>query len=153
MSKQIQIVTNQDLILNNVIKKELRNVSYKKMDEEIIEFHKALASYHANLYGPLIIHTLGAHILHGDIITVDIDIMSQGYLYDYSDKAFIIEKEHRCKNCLYAHYEGDTEHMQMVFNKLDIYIYEHDFKETGRSYSLYFNSSSGVRLDVYKQIE
>lgn len=152
MNKEILIKPNKKLVLKNVIKKELKNIPIEQLDKEIQKFQTMVLSKNTQPFGPLIIRNSGTHISENGV-TVDTDIIVQANNYKIMKNQFIIEENHICSNCVYAHYDDNSDNIQHVYNKIDLYFYENDLSESGITYTLYLsNEPSRTVIDIFKQV-
>lgn len=56
----------------------------------------------------------------------------------------------RCKNCLFARFEGEEDRLNMAFSKLSVIAYEEDIPLTGATYTVFTSKSEDVfSADVF----
>lgn len=153
MNKEILIQENKKLILKNVVCKELLGLSYYDLDKEIQKFQSTIMAKNLHVYGPLIIKNFGTHLQDDGVVTVDVAILTQAKDYMIMKDSMIVEDEHVCSNCVYTHFDGRQEDIQMAYNKADIYIYENNLDTTGVVYTLYLSrDTNNAVIDIFKQV-
>lgn len=153
MNKEIVIRENKKLTLKNVICKELMGIPYYDLEKEVQKFQTMIMSRNLQLYGPLVIKNFGTHLQDDGSATIDMAILAQAKDYKKMEGIMKVEDTHTCSDCMYAHFEGRQDDIQMAYNKLDLYFYENNLDATGIVYTLYLsNTKNEAAIDIFKQV-
>lgn len=150
---KLEVLENKKLVLNNVLKKELRSINMGDLDKELMNFTKKLELLKVQTFGPLIIKNYGASILDDGSVVTDYDLIVQAHDYKQYKNEFMIEDKHECHHCIYVHFEGKPEYLAYAHSKLDLYFYENDILDSGTGYTVCLQENDEyVEVDVFRQV-
>lgn len=99
--------------------------------------------------GPLVQYNAIAG--QGEDATVLIRLMRQcsGYI-NHVEKPYAIESVLRVPHCVYVRFSGDSDKMQMGYNKLTLTAYEEDIPLRGDSYTVFVSGDDEiVTADIF----
>lgn len=153
MSK-LEVLDNKKLVLKNVIKKELRNISMEDMDSHLKKFLTKIDLLKIQSFGPLVIKSCGINISEdGSTITADYDFLLQAHDFKQYKNEFKIEEKHVCEHCAFLHFEGTPQDVNYAHSKMDLHFYENDLSNNGIIYSVCIQDSEDYTiLDLFKPV-
>ena len=150
---KLEVLENKKLVLKNVLKKELRGISFEDIDQQINKFANRLDILKVQTFGPLVIKFCGTNISEEGDITTDYDLLIQAHDYRQYKNQFDIVEKVDCPHCVYIHYEGNPLEINFVNSKLDLYFYENDLESTGESYTVFIHDSEEyVITDFFRPV-
>ncbi|MEG0661555.1 MAG: AraC family transcriptional regulator [Anaerorhabdus sp.] len=153
MSK-LEVLENKKLVLKNVIKQEVRNISMEEIDTYLNKFLTKVELLKVQIFGPLVIKSIGVSVSEdGSSITTDYDLFLQAHDYKQYKNEFVIEDRHVCEHCAYLHFEGNPQDINYAHSKLDLYFYENDLSNNGTIYSVCIQDSEDYTIiDIFKPV-
>lgn len=150
---RLEVIENKKLVLKNVLIKELKSINMETVDQEIQNFMRKVELMKAQVFGPLVIHTIGTNISETGEITSDYELIVQAHDYLQYKHEFITKERLSCPHCLYLHYDGSPEELMYAHSKLDLYIYEHELSTSGELYSVCIQESEhNVVMDFFQPL-
>ena len=150
---KIEVVENKKLVLKNVLRKELKNIEMRYLDDGINKFSLLLNKLSVQTFGPLIIKNCGMNVTNEGAMLMDFDLLIQAHNYKAYKSAFEAIDRLEVPNCLYARFEGNPEDIQFAHSKLDLYFYENDLGQTGEVYSVMVEDSQDFSvIDIFKPV-
>lgn len=151
---KLEVVENKKLVLKNVLRKELKAINIEDIDKEIHNFMVRLELLKAQVFGPLIIHSIGTNISDTGGITMDYELLMQAHDYMQYKNEFDTEERFICPHCLYLHYEGSFEDVSYVHSKLDLFIYENELSSTGELFTICLNDTENyISMDLFRPVQ
>lgn len=151
---KLEVVENKKLVLKNVLKKELIAVDIENIDKEINNFMVRLELLKVQVFGPLIIHSIGTNISETGEITMDYELLMQAHDYMQYKNEFVCEERFVCPHCLYLHYEGIPEDLTYAHSKLDLYVFEEELSTTGELYSICLSENENyLSMDLFRPVQ
>lgn len=153
MSK-LNVLENKKLVLNNVLKKEIRNISLENINKEIQKFTNKLQLLNVQVFGPLIIKSCGTNIHENGTITADYDLMVQSHDFMQYKNEFVILPRFECSHCAFVHFEGEPSDVSYATAKLDLFFYENDLEGTGENYTVcIMESEDHTVMDFFRPVK
>ena len=152
MSK-IPVSDNKTLKLSNACIYEIANESdFYNLDTIIAQMENYIKAKGALPIGPLVQYTSVQINDAGEPqTTVRLILQANKYIVNL-DPPYKIEPVLRCKNCLFARFEGEQEKLEMAFNKLNVIAYEEGIPLTGVTYTVFTSRSKDVfSADVFME--
>lgn len=150
---KLEVKEHKKLVLKNVLMKEYRNAAFDSIDEGITKFVQKIDLLKAQVFGPLVIHNIGTNIHENGELTVDYDIIVQANDYRQYKNEFSIKECLTCDHCLYLHFEGSPEDIQIAQSKIDLHIYENDLSASGELYTVCIRDDEEYTvMDFFKPV-
>lgn len=152
MSK-IPISDNKSLKLSNACIYEIANESdFYNLDAIVAQMENYIRAKGALPIGPFVQYTSVQINDKGEPQTT-VRLIRQANKYIVNlEPPYKMESVLRCKNCLFARFEGEQEKLEMAFNKLNVIAYEEGIPLTGVTYTVFTSKSKDVfSADVFME--
>lgn len=151
MSKEILVDSNRFLKLKNVL--EL-TIDLSKLNDEnninkkIKMFDDYIKNHNLNSYGPLVIST---NIIGGDSPKILMKLVRQIKNIEHKTiSPYEIKNEFKTENCVYSHFEGNENDVNIAQLKMQVYAYEHDLVLDTICYLVYIlQKDDFVKVDTF----
>jgi len=150
---QIILATNKKLVLKNVLRRELQNIEFDKLNDEINKFGILLDKLSVQTFGPLVTKNGGVNINNEGTLTTDYDLLVQAHDYKQYKSSFEVIERLEVLNCIYVRFEGNPDEVQFAHSKLDLYFYENDLESTDEIYSIMVEDSEHHSIiDIFRPV-
>lgn len=156
--RRIDILENKTLKLKNVLwyRLDFASENIKLLDNEIEKMTTLIRVHDAKQIGPLMYYSNTSLDEKGDLdINVKLMIQSDRYI-DGNLEPYQLEPIMIVRKCLFAHYVGPEDKLMLVYNKMEIYAFEHDMELNGDNYTIYVNREDEgeiVIVDVFMPLK
>lgn len=101
-----------------------------------------------------VIRNKGIKISENGTITANYELYIQASNYKQYRNQFTILDEVVVEHCLYTRFEGKPEHLQLAFNKLEIFEYEEDIITRGDIYMISLeDAEEHIVMDIFKPVK
>lgn len=151
---KIEIKENKKLKIINVIERNLENIDLTNLDVEINKFLNLIKTLNVQTFGPLIMRNGGVQIFDDGSAKSNYNLYIQAHDYKQYKNQFKVLDEVVIDNCIYTRFEGKPEHLQLAFNKLEIFEYEKDIITRGDIYMISLEESENhIVMDIFKPVK
>ena len=151
---KLEVLENKKLVLKNVLQKELKNIQFDLLDEELNKFVLLLDKLNVQTFGPLVMKNSGVNISEDGEMTMDYDLFIQAHNYKEFKSAFEPIDRLEVPNCVYVRFEDLPEDLQYAHSKLDLHFYENELESTGEIYSVIIEESEHhTVVDIFKPVK
>lgn len=163
--KTIKIASNKSLRLDNVLIKDIINISTVDLETneededfsielEVEKMNNEIRTKGANQIGPLIQYSGANGDEEAFEIKVSLMLQVDRYINDAS-APYRMESVIEAKNCLYTRFTGAEEDIQFAYQKMEVTAYEEDIKLKGSSYTIFLESDDeeNITADIFMEKE
>ncbi|MDF9825857.1 hypothetical protein M2475_002243 [Breznakia sp. PF5-3] len=149
MSK-LNVLENKSLLLKQVVKCEIHNISIYEFDRKLQLFIQRLQTMNADLFGPLVTHMKGTTFNEKGEVKADYEIFVQANNYlDFKDE-FIVMDMFRFDHCICLRFEDHPKYFDLAHQKLQVYLYEHDLDSSGSVITVLMEESEAmIKADIF----
>lgn len=149
----IPVSDNKTLKLSNACIYEIAGESdFYNLDKIIAQMENYMKAKGALPIGPFVQYT-SIQIDDAGEPQTTIRLIRQSNKYIANvEPPYKMESVLRCKNCLFARFEGEEDKLEMAFNKLNVIAYEEGIPLTGVTYTVFTSKSKDVfSADVFME--
>jgi hypothetical protein len=148
----IPVSDNKTLKLTNVLSRQLQPQEMQSVSLIVTQMQNFIKSHGAMPVGPLIQKACVQPDEHGNPTPVLSLLMQVNQMIVHLEPQYQMEPVLRVQKCLYGHYVGSSDHMKLVYDKMNVLAYEQDVKLNGTNYTIYVKQNADEMVtDVFME--
>lgn len=146
--REIPVAESKTLKLTNVLSRRLQPEEMMNLGLVVTQMTNFIKAAGAMPIGPII-----QHMTTGEDGMPQITMLQQANQFiSRLEPQYHMDGLMRVKNCLYGHFIGPDDKLGVVYNKLNVYAYEHEIEVSGSIYTIYINNKDGEMVaDVFME--
>ena len=146
---QIILKENRMLSLDNVFMFTKQAVRIDELDAVVLEFQELLQNMKITTYGDIVLKTCGTKMTDTGTVITDCELMAQCVDPHTPD---VLQKMN-VSPCLYVRYQGHPEYIHYVYQKLELFTFEHEIITNGVIYTIVSKQKNDeVICELYQEV-
>ena len=147
---KIELSTNKSLKLMNVLSLEIELNQDFDLGTTVVKMDNYLKSKGAMPIGPLIQRTVYS-INENQQLEIHAYLMRQTNNFIHNIEApYKMEPVIRIRNCMYAHYVGPEEKLELAYDKINVTAFEEDITVANENYTIFIEKQDdNIVADIF----